>query len=290
FAQRGTEGAGAARDRSVAPQGPTLAPRAVPRRSGQRRDLRPAGCRARLPARAAAPGQAAVPLGVPAAPRRQRAGGALPAGPPLPAILGALNVDHPEAIEMGATEKYLLGELAPETRAEFEEHFFDCRECAEDVKVGAAFLDGAQELLAKEASREEQALAQSRRPWSPRRLFWPMPAGAALAAGLVLALAGYQSLVLLPRLRGELALADAPQAGPQFFLSVSRSEPKAVTVAPGQRMVSLTLSKSSDRSFPYYRCEVRDASGRVVQSAVVPGAREADELQLLLPVARLQPA
>ena len=39
-----------------------------------------------------------------------------------------MTVDHPEAIQSGATEKYLLGELGPDERARFEEHFFDCRE------------------------------------------------------------------------------------------------------------------------------------------------------------------
>jgi hypothetical protein len=189
---------------------------------------------------------------------------------------------------MGATEKYLLGELGADERAQFEEHFFECHECAEDVKAGATFLDGAREFLAKDAAPEQPAAQQARR-WSPRTLFWPLPAGAAVAATLLLAVAGYQSLVVLPRLRGELAQAESPQAAPQFFLSVSRSETQAVTLSPAQRMVSLTLSKSSDRSFPHYRCDVRDASGRTVESAVLPAPREGDELQLLLPVARLKP-
>ena len=52
-------------------------------------------------------------------------------------------MDHHEALRGEAVEKYLLDELAPQERDEFEEHFFDCPECAADLKVTAAFLDEA---------------------------------------------------------------------------------------------------------------------------------------------------
>ena len=49
-------------------------------------------------------------------------------------------MDHSESIRLMAAEKYLLGELAPELREQFEEHFFDCQECALDVRAGAALV------------------------------------------------------------------------------------------------------------------------------------------------------
>jgi len=39
-----------------------------------------------------------------------------------------------------ATEKYLLDELDLTLRDEFEEHLFDCQECAFDCWAGATFL------------------------------------------------------------------------------------------------------------------------------------------------------
>src|SRR5262249_6533354 len=158
------------------------------------RDLRAARRRPRLPPRAAASREAAVPLALPAAPRRDRERHDVRAGAEIPALPGAMTVDHPEAIQSGATEKYLLGELGPDERARFEEHSCDCRECAEDVKAAAAFLDGAQELLAEEGAAERVAARPAAvSAWSPRRLFWPLPAGAAVAAALLVAVAGYQS-------------------------------------------------------------------------------------------------
>jgi anti-sigma factor RsiW len=50
---------------------------------------------------------------------------------------------HDEAVRILATEKYLLGELSPELRDQFEEHLFDCQRCAFDLRATATFLDHA---------------------------------------------------------------------------------------------------------------------------------------------------
>ena len=52
-------------------------------------------------------------------------------------------MDHQEAVRRGAIEKYLLDEISQPEREEFEMHFFDCRECAEEMRTTAAFLAGA---------------------------------------------------------------------------------------------------------------------------------------------------
>ena len=52
-------------------------------------------------------------------------------------------MDHNEALRQQAAEKYVLGELPPTLRDEFEEHFFECQECALDVTAAAGFVDNA---------------------------------------------------------------------------------------------------------------------------------------------------
>ena len=52
-------------------------------------------------------------------------------------------MDHHQATQLTAVEKYLLDELPPEVRDEFEEHFFDCQECATDLRATAGFIDAA---------------------------------------------------------------------------------------------------------------------------------------------------
>ena len=49
-------------------------------------------------------------------------------------------MSHDEAVRCFAAEQYLLEELTPELREEFEQHLFDCHECAIDLRAGAAFL------------------------------------------------------------------------------------------------------------------------------------------------------
>ena len=56
-------------------------------------------------------------------------------------------MDHSEAVELMATERYLLGELPAEQREAFEAHFFECYECALDVRAEAAFLKEAKAQL-----------------------------------------------------------------------------------------------------------------------------------------------
>jgi len=47
-------------------------------------------------------------------------------------------MDHSEAVREMAAERYLLDELEPEAREAFEEHVFDCPECALDLRAARA--------------------------------------------------------------------------------------------------------------------------------------------------------
>jgi len=65
-------------------------------------------------------------------------------GPRIPA---RRLMDHNEALRLHAVEKYVLGELPPSLRDEFEEHFFECQECALDVNAAAEFVDNVRAVL-----------------------------------------------------------------------------------------------------------------------------------------------
>jgi anti-sigma factor RsiW len=58
-------------------------------------------------------------------------------------------ISHEEAMQTLATEKYLLGELHPELRDQFEEHLYECQECAFDLWA-ATFLAHAKGILSRE--------------------------------------------------------------------------------------------------------------------------------------------
>src|SRR5258707_14788392 len=60
-------------------------------------------------------------------------------------------MDHETAVRIGASERYLLGELTGEDRDSFEEHFFMCPECAEDVRALTVFAANAKAVFREKA-------------------------------------------------------------------------------------------------------------------------------------------
>jgi len=194
-------------------------------------------------------------------------------------------MDHSDSLRMQAVERYFLGDLPPGERAEFEEHFFECPDCAQDVRATSVFLDGARQILREPSG----APAKVRRRFPRLAASVMMPPAWAAAAAVFMGLTVYQSLLVIPRLESELARARGPQAASWYFLSVSRAEPRVVTVSADDHMVGLTLSRGAGRTFPYYRCEVKGTGDAVLFSAVLPGPPAGEELQLLIPVGGLSP-
>ena len=208
-------------------------------------------------------------------------------------------MNHAEALQSQCTERYLLGEMTPEEQLEFEDHFFDCQECAEDVKAAVAFTDNTRALIREgegelfgplpakaEVTAREQAGGGVLIPFLPRSL---QPPPALLAAAVLLLLSGtvFQNVVVIPELQSRLAEARSPQAVSWQFLTVSRSSAPVVEISSDHSWIGLRLSRSSEQAFPYYRCELRDADGRAVQNAVVPAPPEGEELSIILPASDL---
>ncbi len=113
-------------------------------------------------------------------------------------------MDHKEAVQMMAAERYLLDELTPEERDAFEAHYFDCPDCALDLRAGAAFVDEARVQLPEQMAKSPASSPAESKKRSDKMNRWflswrPAFAGAAFAC-LILVL-GYQNLVMYPALR-----------------------------------------------------------------------------------------
>jgi len=193
-------------------------------------------------------------------------------------------MDHSGAIQIGA-ERYLLGQLDSKVRDEYEEHYFNCGECAEDVRLTAAFLDNAQPLLRRPELKPETApsMGAGLLAW-----LWPMPAGAMAAVALLVGVVTYQNVVVLPQYREQIAGSQGPQHTPSYFLNVARGDPQEIIASRRNQFIAFTLSRSSEQSLPYCRVQLKNAAGAVVQSAVIerePGG----EVQISIPVAALKP-
>jgi hypothetical protein len=101
-------------------------------------------------------------------------------------------MNHDEAVKIMGTEQYLLNELSPEVREQYEEHFFACSECAADVRAGALFLEQSRAVFAAEAAasrREVPAVVPAKAGW----FGWLRPAFAVPAMALLLAVIAYQN-------------------------------------------------------------------------------------------------
>ncbi len=101
-------------------------------------------------------------------------------------------MDHNEAIRLMGAEQYLLNELSPELREQFEEHFFECTECANDVRAGAIFLEQSKAIFAAEAAAPQREIAPAK-PEKQSWWAWLRPSVAVPVFAMLLAVIAYQN-------------------------------------------------------------------------------------------------
>lgn len=110
-------------------------------------------------------------------------------------------MEHTEAVEQLAVERYLLDEMNPAVRTAFEEHLFDCAECALDVRASSFFIDEAKVQLPG-LPRSTPARDQlAKRSMADRWFGWMRPAFAVPAFAALLGVVAFQNAVTLPHLR-----------------------------------------------------------------------------------------
>jgi Putative zinc-finger len=108
-------------------------------------------------------------------------------------------MDHELASKTQAVERYMLGEMPPQERDAFEEHYFSCTACADAVRTASALAGDMKQVL-REGVPEQAS-------WFHRfRLTVILPACAALFLGAVV---GYQNLVVLPELKAPQPIGAA---------------------------------------------------------------------------------
>ncbi len=197
-------------------------------------------------------------------------------------------MDHETCVKTLAAEKYLLGELLSPEREGFEQHFFECPECAENVRLGFQFGENARIVFREESARPVSKLAlwTSLRSWlaslQPRML---VPVGACIAVAMF---SGYQNVVQIPDLRARMGQLGRPQVLSTALLAPSsRSTPPSIAVPPGAQFVQLSLATGAVVPAAHYQCELRAASGKSVTTLPVPSLDPDANLNLLIPVSSL---
>lgn len=181
-------------------------------------------------------------------------------------------MDHDEAVRQNATERYLLDELDPDLRDQFEEHMFDCQDCALDVRAAATFVEQSKIALA-ELPTPIPARVPAPVPVTSGWLAWFRPAFAVPVLALLLAVIGYQNFVTYPHL---MEAANQPQVGPWASVNVSTRGAAATAVKPhAGEGFALLLNLPPEDGFASYAADLYNPAGKLEWSG--PVASPADQ-------------
>jgi len=179
---------------------------------------------------------------------------------------------HEQSVSTLAPERYLLDEMAEPERETFEEHYFSCTACAEDVRTGALMGDGARAgLLADSVSRVV--------PFRPRRWYQSSALPWAIAASLAI-VAGYQTLVMVPELR---PLNEPRALTPITLRPASRGQEPRITIRPESGAITLAVDTGSSVPAGDLSYDLRTAAGAHVLSGKAGAPAAGAPLLLLVP-------
>jgi hypothetical protein len=186
---------------------------------------------------------------------------------------------HADAVRTLAAERYLLDEMSEIERFAFEEHFFDCVDCADEVRTGSTMRQAVKSGLLPDTPQAQKVvpILAARRRWTPAVVV-PWAAAAMLALAV-----GYQSL--------------APGGG---RLQIGALTP--VTIRPDSRGAVPTVSIGDDAEAITLALDVdaperadltyilRTSAGARVAEGRITAPRAGNPLLLLIPVWTLTPS
>lgn len=181
-------------------------------------------------------------------------------------------MDHNDAVASNATERYLLDELPPDQRDAFEAHYFDCSECAADVRAGA-------QMIAALGEKKDGEVVDIRR--HPKWARW-MPQAA--AASVICASLGWYG-GMQHAIRG-VAATSQPRITEIVQVELREAErgPGDVEVIPAGAYASLNVEIPHAEAAESYAYAVVDGAGKSWFSGSKSREQAAAEaVSLLLP-------
>ena len=189
-------------------------------------------------------------------------------------------MDHNDAISCQAATRYVAGELSPENRDAFEAHYFDCEECAEEVRWEQIFAANVRAFV-----REERA-QPSRPSWWEQCQAWfrARPVFAlSLAANAVLALGfGYLEAT------ASRGVVSGPQLMASYFAApVARSTEEAKQIPGGATAFGVHFLRK--QAYPSYTYNILDPAGKPESAGLLKApATQEPELFVEIPVGGLR--
>lgn len=189
-------------------------------------------------------------------------------------------MNHNVVVRQKMTERYLLDELDAEQRNEFEEHLFDCPDCADDVRAGAMFVKQSKVVLAENPAAVLASApnpARSQAGW----FGWLRPAFALPALAVLLAVVGYQNLVTYPELQQAL---KQPSVLPFASVNVGTwgAGGQVITTAPGKGFL-LFVRIPPDGAYARYTADLYNPAGKLEWSLTLPAVANQDQWPVQVP-------
>ena len=198
-------------------------------------------------------------------------------------------MDHSEALRLQAAEKYVLGELPAQVREEYEDHYFECHECAIDLATTASFVEGSRSVFRAEGPVRIKA---TRFALATERAFgWMRPAFAIPIFALLVLLVGFQNVITIPHLRSAASSAMKVQDGD--FVSLvgadTREEGIRLFRIHRDRAAILEIDIPRVNEFASYVCDLQDEAGRSLYRQRVPAHEARVSVHFIVPRGELQP-
>ena len=190
---------------------------------------------------------------------------------------------HQEAVDTLASERYLLNEMSEVDRAAFEEHYFSCDVCAEDVKAGHAFGQAARRVFVSGAESRPTTgtvvypTGVSRAKWY-RSTALPWAMAASLAAIVV-----YQAAS--PGIAPASSGVTATVLHPITLRPDSRGQEPVIPAAAQADALTLAIEVNGAREGADMAYEIKNAAGRQVAAGHLPAPAAGTALLLQLPSA-----
>lgn len=165
-------------------------------------------------------------------------------------------MNHAEAEESQAVERYTLDEMRQEERDSFEEHYFDCRICSEGVRDHARMMAAGRSVTRETAATATNVVRMPRwKAWIP----------AAAAAVLLMVNGG---LLFVQRTPSVMAVSS------EVVRVGDRGKQQAPVTIPADKPAAIGIEIAGN--FPEYEITIRKAN-HVVQKTDVSASQTKDQ-------------